>query len=178
MRWTPSEIVARTAWITLLAAACSAAIACKSREASADASSRATTTSSVTATSGDAGSPADEANPGTPNPAAPSADASSSDPRRADAPPPAPPLPRLAAGDMPVYPRMSRRIGEEGWVEVAIDVRQDGEVVAVQIASSSGSQRLDEAVMTAARTWRFFPRTGERGVDRLRHRIVFQLTGK
>jgi len=126
----------------------------------------------VTAPAGDAGSREDA-----PSAAASTTAGTSADAIRADASPPAPVLPRLAAGDMPVYPRMSRRIGEEGWAEVAIDVRQDGEVLAVLIASSSGSPRLDEAVMTAARTWRFHPRTGERGVDRLRHRIVFQLTG-
>jgi protein TonB len=85
-------------------------------------------------------------------------------------------LPRLAGGDTPQYPRMSRRIGEEGWVEVALDVQEDGEVLGLAITASSGSQRLDEAALAAARTWRFLPRTGPRGVDRLTHRIVFRLT--
>jgi protein TonB len=82
---------------------------------------------------------------------------------------------RLAAGRPPVYPRMSRRNGEEGWVEIAIDVQQDGEVVGLAMVASSGSPRLEEAALSAARTWRFHPRTGPRGIDRLHHRVVFRL---
>jgi len=84
-------------------------------------------------------------------------------------------LPRFASGEAPVYPRMSRRLGEEGWVEIAIDLRQDGEVVGLAISASSGSARLEKAALDAARTWRFLARTGERGVDRLLHRVTFRL---
>lgn len=84
-------------------------------------------------------------------------------------------MPRFFAGDAPLYPKMSRRLGEEGWVELAFDVSQDGEVIAIEVLSAQASQRLREAALTAAKTWRFAPRTGPRGVDRLTHRIVFAL---
>lgn len=154
----------------LLLALLAATWACTSPDAREDATHLATPASSVTADVDDA--------PEHPGLAA-SPDVGETAPARpASARPPAPPLPRLAAGEMPAYPRMSRRLGEEGWVEVAIDLREDGEVVGLAIAASSGSPRLDEAVLTAARTWRFLPRTGARGVDRMVHRIVFQLTRK
>ncbi|MBL8863640.1 MAG: energy transducer TonB [Planctomycetes bacterium] len=95
------------------------------------------------------------------------------EPRRSD--PLSAALPRFAGGELPHYPAISRRLGEEGSVVVAVQVRQDGEVVGVVIATSSGVPRLDEAVLAAARTWRFLPRTGERGVDRIAHRFVFRL---
>lgn len=151
---------ARAASSALLAIAC----ACASPDSRED--GRETTASSVTAEA--------EPNPVTQT-------NSGGEPVRAEAReerPPAPPLPRLASGEMPVYPRASRRLGEEGWVEVVVDVREDGEVLGFAIADSSGSPRLDEAVLAAARTWRFLPRTGSRGVDHMRHRIVFQLTRK
>lgn len=86
-------------------------------------------------------------------------------------------LPRgVANGTPPAYPRMSRRLGEEGWVELAFDVRQNGEVVGFAMASSSGSARLEAAALEAARTWRFSPRTGAFGVERLLCRVVFRLT--
>lgn len=87
----------------------------------------------------------------------------------------APAMPRFFAGEAPIYPEMSRRLGEEGWVELAFDVAQDGEVEAVTILSALASQRLRDAALAAAKTWRFAPRTGPRGVDRLTHRIVFAL---
>lgn len=156
----------RAACVALIALWCALAPACKSPDAGADAPLE-TSPSAVTAT-------ADGAATGTVESGAVPA-AGTTEPTRAD-PPTAPPLPRLASGVLPVYPRMSRRLGEEGWVEVSIDVREDGEVQGFAIAASSGSPRLDEAVLTAARTWRFLPRTGPRGVDHMRHRIVFQLT--
>lgn len=159
----------RAACVALIVLSSSIVPACTSPEARSDAPVE-TSPSAVTATADGAATPS----AAVPPTAAPSG---AGEPTRAE-PPPAPPLPRLASGELPVYPRMSRRIGEEGWVEVVIDVREDGEVLGFAIAASSGSPRLDEAVLTAARTWRFLPRTGPRGVDHMRHRIVFQLTKK
>lgn len=155
--------------VALIALACSFAPACTSPDARGDAPVETSPSAVIAAADG-------AAVPGTVAPDT-TAPAASTEATRADLPP-APPLPRLASGVMPVYPRMSRRLGEEGWVEVVIDVREDGEVLGYSIAASSGSPRLDEAVLTAARTWRFLPRTGARGVDHMRHRIVFQLTKK
>jgi len=70
---------------------------------------------------------------------------------------------------------MSRRLQEEGTVELEIDLLDDGTVEALDIARSSGHRRLDEAALAAARTWRFHPRTGGGEVERIRYRVVFQL---
>lgn len=96
----------------------------------------------------------------------------------ADAAPLSTSLPRFAGGTLPAYPAIARRLGEEGAVVVTLDVRQDGEVQAIAITTTSGHARLDEAVLAAARTWRFLPRTGERGVDRIAHRFVFRLSAE
>jgi len=85
-------------------------------------------------------------------------------------------LTRFAAGDQPVYPEMSRRLHEEGSVELSIGLLDDGSVKELAIARSSGHPRLDDAALDAARTWRFHPRTGGGGVERIRHRVVFRLT--
>ena len=96
-----------------------------------------------------------------------------SDPSPAD---PAVALPRIASGGAPFYPEMSRRLHEEGTVELEIAVFGDGTVKELAIARSSGHRRLDEAALEAARAWSFHPRTGAGGVARIRHRVVFQLT--
>lgn len=85
------------------------------------------------------------------------------------------PLIRFASGDGPVYPEMSRRLEEEGTVELEIGLLDDGSVKELSIGHSSGHRRLDEAALEAARTWRFHPRTGGGGMERIRHRVVFQL---
>jgi protein TonB len=89
---------------------------------------------------------------------------------------PAIPLARFASGDPPAYPEMSRRLHEEGTVELEIGLLDDGTVKELAVGHSSGHPRLDDAALEAARTWRFHPRTGAGGIDRIRHRVVFQLT--
>jgi protein TonB len=84
----------------------------------------------------------------------------------------------FAGGTAPSYPAMSRRLGEEGTVEVGVDVDESGAVQRVAITRSSGLTRLDDAVLAAARTWRFGPRTGQRGVERSTYRFVFRLEGR
>ena len=60
----------------------------------------------------------------------------------------------------PVYPTISRRLGEEGSVLLLIYVMPDGRVGDVKIKRSSGHPRLDEAAVAAARKgWRFKPAT-------------------
>jgi protein TonB len=84
-------------------------------------------------------------------------------------------LARFASGDPPVYPEMSRRLQEEGTVELSIGLLGDGSVQDLGIARSSGHRRLDDAALAAARTWRFNPRTGGADVETIRYRVVFQL---
>jgi protein TonB len=57
----------------------------------------------------------------------------------------------------PQYPPMSRRVGEEGRVLFKVLVNANGDPETVEIASSSGSERLDNAALTAVKQWRFVP---------------------
>jgi len=85
--------------------------------------------------------------------------------------PPAPPAP-LPAGPVtlgeelsvacperraPDYPAISRRLGEEGTVVLRVELDQAGSVVHAEVKASSGFARLDEAALTAVKTWRCQP---------------------
>ena len=60
---------------------------------------------------------------------------------------------------MPVYPRMSQRLREEGTTIVLVDIDTAGNVSRAVIDKSSGFERLDEAALDAARKARFTPAT-------------------
>ena len=65
----------------------------------------------------------------------------------------------------PAYPAVSRRLGEEGRVLLAVQVDADGAPRQVRIARSSGYPRLDAAAQVAVEKWRFVPaRQGEHSV--------------
>lgn len=55
------------------------------------------------------------------------------------------------------YPAFSKRIGEEGNVEVRLQIDESGNVQTTQVALSSGSPRLDKAAMDLAQKIRFKP---------------------
>lgn len=57
----------------------------------------------------------------------------------------------------PVYPAISRRMGEGGTVLLRVYVSGGGHAEKVEIKASSGSQRLDGAAMEAVRQWQFVP---------------------
>jgi protein TonB len=57
------------------------------------------------------------------------------------------------------YPSFSKKIGEEGNVEVRIQIDEAGNVQAAQVALSSGSPRLDKAATELAQKIRFKPHT-------------------
>ena len=57
----------------------------------------------------------------------------------------------------PDYPALSRRQGEEGRVLMKVLVSAEGTAEDVQIEKSSGSDRLDNAAMSAVKRWRFIP---------------------
>lgn len=63
----------------------------------------------------------------------------------------------------PAYPAMSRRLGEEGRVEVEVQVQPDGLPSKVSLKRSSGYERLDSAALEAIKRWKFVPakRNGE-----------------
>jgi len=57
----------------------------------------------------------------------------------------------------PGYPALSRRMGEEGKVILRVSVTPQGTADSVEIKTSSGSARLDEAAQKTVRTWKFIP---------------------
>ncbi|HEY9097817.1 MAG TPA: energy transducer TonB [Thiobacillus sp.] len=83
--------------------------------------------------------------------------------------PPAPPKPAgpvALASDLavacperrpPVYPPLSRRLGETGKVVLRVELDETGRVSTAQVVTSSGSNRLDAAALAAVRTWRCHP---------------------
>ena len=57
----------------------------------------------------------------------------------------------------PAYPALSRRLGEEGKLVLRVEMDEKGHVSQAEIVNSSGFKRLDEAAMTAVKTWRCNP---------------------
>ena len=57
----------------------------------------------------------------------------------------------------PAYPPLSRRLGEEGKVVLRVELDEQGAVSAAKVATGSGSVRLDEAALSAVKTWRCTP---------------------
>lgn len=108
-------------------------------------------------------------------------------PRPAPEPPPAAePIynpPRFSAAYLsnppPAYPRLSRRMGEQGKVLLRVLVSDDGSSKKVEIESSSGSSRLDQAASEAVANWRFVPaKRGEQAIAAwVVVPIVFSLEG-
>jgi protein TonB len=83
-----------------------------------------------------------------------------------DAPQPAPasPLPTppqpadYLNNPKPAYPALSRRLGEAGIVKLRVLVNADGSVARVELAKSSGFERLDKSAMdTVQASWKFEP---------------------
>ena len=77
----------------------------------------------------------------------------------------------------PVYPPASRRLDEHGSVRLRVLVDERGRPREVQVAKSSGYDRLDEAAVSAVRRWQFSPATQEsRAVTAWTQvNVVFQL---
>lgn len=66
----------------------------------------------------------------------------------------------------PDYPPISRRLGEQGLVLLQVQVTADGAVGSVELQTSSGSTRLDQAALEAVKKWRFTPaKRGEQPVS-------------
>lgn len=57
----------------------------------------------------------------------------------------------------PVYPPLSRRLGEEGKVLLKVSVTAQGTAEQVEVHKSSGFTRLDSAARDAVYRWRFVP---------------------
>jgi protein TonB len=77
----------------------------------------------------------------------------------------------------PIYPRSARRKGHEGEVVIEIEISENGDIVNLSIASSSGHDDLDNAAIKAVSKLKFNP-AKEDGVNtkgKLRLPINFKL---
>lgn len=106
----------------------------------------------------------------TPEPAKPVAVVAVSAPAPFPVSPPAPITPPRFDADYldnpaPIYPSLSRHLGENGRVLLRVYVNPDGNAAQVEIRESSGYERLDKVARDTVQRWRFVPaRQGERGV--------------
>lgn len=57
----------------------------------------------------------------------------------------------------PEYPMMARRMGLEGVVVLAVRVSRNGRPLSIRVEKSSRVTMLDDAAISAVRTWRFTP---------------------
>lgn len=86
-------------------------------------------------------------------------------PAPVEAPKPAPPLPVIQPrfnadyldNPKPPYPSISRRLGEEGVVQLRVSVDPGGNVQQIEIYRGSGYPRLDQSALQTVRRWRFVP---------------------
>ncbi len=83
-------------------------------------------------------------------------------PVQAQVVPPAPVIPpnfnaAYLQNPAPEYPRLARRLGEQGTVLLRVQVKPDGRASHVAIKASSGSSRLDASALDAVKRWRFVP---------------------
>jgi TonB family protein len=58
---------------------------------------------------------------------------------------------------LPLYPKRSKRRGEEGTVWLRVKVSQQGRAAVVKIKNSSGFTRLDKAAHRTVQKWHFVP---------------------
>ncbi|SEA48065.1 energy transducer TonB [Variovorax sp. YR216] len=111
--------------------------------------------------------PAPNAPTGSLEPPPPQAPIAAPAPPEPPAPPPAPPAPpsvQLPSSNAdylqnpkPVYPAMSKRLGEQGKTTVRVLIGVDGLPKQASIFRSSGYERLDEAARQAVMSWRYVP---------------------
>ena len=59
----------------------------------------------------------------------------------------------------PVYPPLSKRLGEQGLVVVRVLIGADGLPVKSEVRQSSGFERLDLAALATTLKWRYVPGT-------------------
>lgn len=55
----------------------------------------------------------------------------------------------------PIYPLLSRRMREQGAVHLKLCIDERGDVESVQLAKSSGYEKLDRSAMDGVRQWKF-----------------------
>jgi serine/threonine-protein kinase len=86
--------------------------------------------------------------------------------------------PRRLSGNPPVYPDAARRLGLSGSVKVELTVMETGEPRDLRVLESAGAL-LDQAVLSALRSWRFVPasKDGVRVRARWQYRQTFAPAG-
>ena len=57
----------------------------------------------------------------------------------------------------PVYPPLSKRLGEQGQVVYSVLIGADGLPISAKLIKSSGFERLDAAAYAAVMSWRYVP---------------------
>lgn len=57
----------------------------------------------------------------------------------------------------PAYPRLSRRLGEQGKVVLRVLINTDGRAEQAQVVTSSGYERLDQTALATVQAWRYVP---------------------
>ena len=55
----------------------------------------------------------------------------------------------------PIYPLLSRRMREQGAVQLKLCINEQGNVESVWLAKSSGHEKLDRSAMEGVRGWKF-----------------------
>ena len=85
-----------------------------------------------------------------------------------------PPQPLVRSA--PIYPVAAKRLGIEGWVDVAFVVDEAGKVIEVDIADSS-SRRFHQSAQSAVYTWRFKPakKDGKNVSVLCRQKLTFEM---
>nr|MCU0972664.1 TonB family protein [Burkholderiales bacterium] len=76
----------------------------------------------------------------------------------------------------PQYPSASRRLGEQGTVQLRVLVSADGHAAHVDVHRSSGFPRLDDAAAAAVRDWRFVP--AKRGTTPVEAHVIVPIVFK
>lgn len=74
----------------------------------------------------------------------------------------------------PVYPLISRRLGEAGKVILRVHVGAAGEVIDIAVEHSSGHARLDDAARRAVSRWRFVP--AQRGGEAIESTVLVPMS--
>jgi len=80
--------------------------------------------------------------------------------------PPLPPQPVVMANELsvscperspPDYPALSMRLNEQGKVVLRVELGENGRVAKLEVKTSSGYRRLDDAALNTVKTWRCKP---------------------
>lgn len=77
----------------------------------------------------------------------------------------------------PVYPRVAKQSGIEGWVTMEVLIRPDGTVSSAKVMESDPPKLFDRAAVAAMRKWKFRPKIvdGTPTSQRARQTIEFSL---